>query len=355
VTAQYSLDFPLAWGLPCGEALFREEPEDFQVNENLGFEPSGQGEHLCLQIEKRNQNTRWVAKLLAETFSVDEKAIGYCGLKDRRAVTRQWFSVHTEMAHEALNFFIKNNTLSDEIKIISMCRHVKKLRRGMHAGNDFVIRLRDLLFEPTVPTQTKKEKLPDIEQRLQLIAAQGVPNYFGEQRFGFDGGNLLEADKLLVSAGDQTRRHHKGQRRQQQRGGLYLSAARSYLFNCVLAERVLAGNWNQAAADENMPQGPLWGRGRSAAPASVAALEKTVLNPWQSWCLGLEFSGLQQERRNLILTPENFHWRWLKQDLELSFSLPPGAYATSILREIVVLNQPLKQRLNQPLNHGPKS
>ncbi len=305
--------------------MFRAELEDFQVREQLGFEPSGDGEHLYLHIEKRNQNTRWVAKLLAEVLGVEEISVGYCGLKDRRAVTSQWFSVHTANTPNQID-------LGEGIEVLAISRHHKKLRRGVHEANEFVILLRQL---------TDKQ---EAEQRLHKIADQGVPHYFGLQRFGFDGGNLLEADKLLasrsaVSGNRRGRGRGRGRgRKGQKRGGIYLSAARSYLFNLVLAERVVDGSWSKTLAEEEMPGGPLWGRGRSPAVTAVRELEDRVLSGWRDWRNGLEFSGLQQQRRSLVLRPDNFCWRWLGDDLELSFSLPPGAYATSVLREIAILD-----------------
>ena len=330
-TRQFTLDFPRALGEPPGSAVFRQYPEDFQVTERLGFEPSGEGEHLCLYVEKRGQNTRWVAGMLADYFGVDEMAVSYCGMKDRHAVTRQWFSVHLPGIQEDLS--AKELELSD-CKILTVARHHKKLRRGMHADNYFVIRLRQLDGD-----------IKAMEQRLVAIAANGVPNYFGEQRFGREGGNLREADQQLKSrAAESQQRRHKS-RQPARRGGIYLSAARAYLFNLVLAERVLQGNWNQVMEGEVDPGGPMWGRGRSQAPEDVRQLESHVLQPWQDWCHGMEFSGLSQERRSLLLMPGEFTWQWLKgtdtdqSDLELSFSLPTGCFATALLREVAELQQ----------------
>lgn len=329
---QFTLDFPRALGEPLGSALFRQHPEDFQVTERLGFEPSGEGEHLCLYVEKRGQNTRWVAGMLADYFGVDEMAVSYCGMKDRHAVTRQWFSVHLPGTQE--DPAISEPKLSD-CKILTIARHHKKLRRGMHADNHFVIRLRQL-----------EGDIPAMEQRLGVIAAQGVPNYFGEQRFGREGGNLLEADRQLKSRAAESQQRRRKSRQPASRGGMYLSAARAYLFNLVLAERVRQGSWNLSMDGEVDPSGPLWGRGRSQAPEQVRELESQVLQPWQDWCHGMEFSGLSQERRPLLLMPGEFSWQWLNQpeteqdDLELSFSLPTGCFATALLREVAELQQP---------------
>ena len=321
---QFNLDFLRALGMPPATATIREYPEDFQVVEQLGFELSGEGEHLYLYIEKRNQNTRWVAGLLADALGVDELAVGYCGLKDRRAVTRQWFSVHLPGVNERS---LDSLPELPDCQVLEIQRHHKKLRRGMHDSNRFVIRLRGITGD-----------VGGLESRLIQIAAIGVPNYFGEQRFGREGGNLREADRLMQSRSAQ----HAGRRRKavKGKGGIYLSAARSYLFNLVLAERVGEQNWHIPVGGEDMPEGPLWGRGRNPAPALVKALESRVLAPWSDWCHGLEFSGLNHERRPLVLVPGAFSWQWLPgepseaRDLELSFLLSPGCFATSVLREV---------------------
>ncbi|MCK9503305.1 MAG: tRNA pseudouridine(13) synthase TruD [Porticoccaceae bacterium] len=303
--ADFSLDFPFALEAPRQRADFRRLLEDFQVVEDLGFEPSGEGEHLYIRIRKRNENTRWIAGLLARHFAVDEHAVGYCGLKDRRALTTQWFSVQLPGKSD---FPIPQ---LPGCEILATGRHGKKLRPGMHKGNQFSIVLR---FDGDVENE--------VEQRLAALKAQGAPNYFGEQRFGIDANNLREVAAIVA---------RKHPRFQGKRGGLYLSAARSWLFNIVLADRVRSGSWRAVAS------GPLWGRGRSSAEATLAAEEASILQPWQSWCLALEHSGLRQERRPLVLAPENFQWQWLDGCLTLDFGLPPGTYATALLREVAQL------------------
>lgn len=343
--------------------MFRAEFEDFNVDEVLGFSFSGEGEHLCLHIEKQGENTRWVAKLLAEYFEVDEMAIGYCGLKDRRAITRQWFSIHLpnnpDVTLPNVDDVDALGSKAQKYQVLESCRHHKKLRRGMHQANSFVIKLRQV--------QGDREAL---EGRLKQISEQGVPNYFGEQRFGIDGGNLPEANSLLRTqyGADRIRDSNKKRgsgkkggrgKRGSPRGGIYLSAARSYLFNLVLAEHVKQGSWSdpihgkvvEGDAVENtiesiMATGPMWGRGRSNAPETVCEFEKLVLSDWQDWTNAMEFSGLQQERRSLVLNPERFSWKWLPSakdsatDLELSFSLSSGCFATSVLRELIQLKSP---------------
>ena len=285
----------------------------------MGFLPSGEGEHLLLHIRKRDQNTQWVAGLLAKLAGIKRNDVSYCGLKDRFAVTTQWFSLYLpgrELNPEQLQH--------EDFEILSLVRHHKKLRRGSHSGNKFRLVLREF--------SALENQLPEIESRLEQIARNGVPNYFGEQRFGYNGGNLVEAQSLIEQ--DQLKGNRQG-------SGMILSAARSWLFNLVLAERIRRNTWSTAMEFETQPSGPLWGRGRSAAGGDLAELEQELLSGWQSWCYALEHAGLKQERRATVLVPELLQWKLLQADqLELSFCLPAGGYATVILREIAELFRP---------------
>ena len=318
----FSLDFPFAYGQPEVTADFRTEPEDFQVYEHLGFAPCGEGEHVYLHIRKRGENTAWVAQKIAELAQVAVMDIGYCGRKDRHAVTTQWFSVYLPKVESEPNWLALN---SETTQVLHVARHQHKLRRGDHQSNQFVIRLRNLVCADK----------SSLEKKIEQVFAAGVPNYFGEQRFGRNANNLPEAHTILV----------EGKRmRDKQKRGLFLSAARSYLFNQVLAARVLAGNWQVllAGEPEQFPTAPLWGRGRSAATDMAADLEKAVVSDWAQWCDGLEHAGLQQERRALVLKPEQASWRWLENDIELSFALGSGEFATTILRELAILKTAIK-------------
>lgn len=318
----FSLDFPYAYGQPDASAHFRVEPEDFQVDETLGFEPVGEGEHIYLHVWKRGENTAWVAEKIAELAQVKVMDVGYCGRKDRHAVTTQWFSVYLPKQELEPNWAALNG---ETVKVLSMSRHQHKLRRGDHQTNCFIIRLRDLVVaDKTV-----------FEQKIIQVLAQGVPNYFGEQRFGRNANNLSEAHAMLV----------EGKRiRDKQKRGLMLSAARSYLFNHVLAARVLANNWQKKlnGEPEEFPSAPLWGRGRSAATDEALAVETAAMDAWAQWRDGLEHVGLSQERRALVLKPDATSWRWLENDLVLSFSLGSGEFATTILRELTVLHSAIK-------------
>ena len=330
---------PRAHGTAVLSARIRTRPEDFFVEELPGFAPSGSGEHLLLTVEKRGMNTAFAAKCISQWAKVPEMGVSYAGLKDRHAVTRQRFSVHLPKKVAPDIAALE----SDELRVIEHAWHARKLPRGALAGNRFVLALRDV--------QGNREL---IEQRLRTIAEHGVPNYFGEQRFGREGDNVAQA--LAMFGGRRVRREQRT---------MLLSAARSELFNRVLAARVEAGNWNTAlegevwaldgsrsvfgpelftdelaarlAAFDIHPSGPLWGRGELRTQANAEELERRVLADDDALALrtGLEVAGLSQERRALRLRPTDLQWRWLDADvLELAFSLPPGAYATVVLAEL---------------------
>jgi tRNA pseudouridine13 synthase len=314
-------------------------PEDFFVEEIDGFEASGSGEHLLLTVEKRGMNTAFAAKRIAAWAGVCEAAIGYAGLKDRHAVTRQRFSVHLPKRVapdiDALQ--------SDDLRVLAHTWHAKKLPRGALAGNRFALRLREVAGDRAA-----------IEDRLRAISDQGVPNYFGEQRFGRGGGNVVNA--LAMFAG---RRVHRDQRTH------LLSAARSELFNRVLAARVKEGSWNRPIAGEVWmldgsrsvfgpepwnetlaerlarfdihPSAPLWGEGALRSTEDALELEQRALSDEMSLKLrsGLEKAGLRQERRATRLRPQELHWEWQEEgNLQLAFALPSGAYATTVLAEL---------------------
>lgn len=344
---------PRAAGKAVLDAWIRTTPEDFFVEEVAGFEPSGSGEHLLLTVEKRGMNTAFAARRIAQWAGVGEVAIGYAGMKDRHAVTRQRFSVHLpkRVAPDLASL------QDDDLKVIGHQWHTRKLPRGALAGNRFVLVLREV--------QGEREA---IEARLRAIDAQGVPNYFGEQRFGREGDNVANA--LAMFAGRRMRREQRG---------MLLSAARSELFNRVLAARVVAGTWNQPldgevwmldgsrsvfgpepfteilagrlAAFDIHPSGPLWGRGELRSRDTAAEVELAAMagEEGEALRLGLEAAGLSQERRGLRLRATGLAWRWLDADaLELTFALPPGAYATVVLAELGDVRSPGSSPGNTP-------
>lgn len=333
---------PRAWGVPSAQGRIRRSPEDFRVDEIPAITPAGHGEHHFLRVEKRLANTEWVARRLAEVAGVEPLAVGYAGLKDRRAVTTQWFSVHRPAAGDP-----DWSVLEPEgVRVLDATRHTAKLRRGELEGNRFRIRVTAL-----------QGTAAGLEARLRQVAEAGVPNYFGEQRFGRNGENLARAEALFAG---------RGQVRDRHRRGLYLSTARAYLFNAVLAQRVEAGSWNRAlpgdvvllpgghgeltlervdaavaarVADGRLtPTGPLWGRGGLTTVAEARAVELQALAPYAALRAGLEAAGLYQERRALCLRPRKFAWDQSRTDvLDLAFELQAGCYATVVLRELVGL------------------
>ena len=316
----------------------RATAEDFQVDEDLGFEPDGAGEHVFLKIRKRNANTDWVARQIARVAGVRPGDVSYAGMKDRNAVTTQWFSVQLP-GRDMPDW---TPLQSDNLQVLSAVRNSRKLRRGALRGNRFTLVVRGLSAAST-----------ELEQCLRRIVAQGVPNYFGEQRFGHDAGNLDKAEAMFKGTLKVRDRHVRG---------LYLSAARSQLFNRVLSRRVMDGTWNQALPGEVLmlngshsvfvadtvdatleqrlatfdihPTGPLWGRGTSMAREQSLAVEQSALADYATFRTGLEHAGLSQERRALRLRVADLSWEFpTAETLQLSFSLPAGAYATSVLKE----------------------
>jgi tRNA pseudouridine13 synthase len=333
-------ELPRAYGPVPARGRIKREADDFLVDEILGFEPQGEGPHAWLQIRKRNTNTAWLAGALARLAGVAKRDVGYAGLKDRAAVTSQWFSVPMQRRGEpdwtALN--------STEVQVLRVTRNRKKLRRGIQTGNRFRIRVQGF--------QGDGEALL---ARAAELAAGGTPNYFGDQRFGRDGGNITGAWEMLVGARPVRDRHLRG---------LYLSAVRGMLFNRVLARRVRDGSWRHAVPGEAVmldgshsvfhlsepdaetdarlarmdvhPSGPLWGSGDAMARGQALALEESVLRDCAPWCQGLGGAGLKHARRALRVPLAELEVAFEMPDrLSVGFVLPAGAYATMAVRELV--------------------
>jgi tRNA pseudouridine13 synthase len=328
-----------AHGGPAGRARIRVRPEDFAVVEDIGYRPSGHGEHLWLDVEKRGLNTMDVAARLAERAGITARHVGFAGLKDRNAVTRQPFTLHLPGARDP-----DVSAWSDgRMQVLAATRHDRKIRRGRLAGNRFELVLRDVRGDPEI-----------IAARLARIAERGVPNAFGEQRFG--GNNVARAYALF--RGELRRSPSKRKR------GFYLSAARSLIFNRVLDARVREASWDRvvdgdvvmldgsrsrfvadaadpeiarrAAALDLHPTGPLAGTGETGVSGAAARLEKSVLDAHVELVEGLQRFRLEADRRPLRMRVVDLAWRFAADDvLELSFSLGPGCYATTVLREVV--------------------
>jgi tRNA pseudouridine13 synthase len=314
-------------------------PEDFRVEEELGFAPEGAGQHAWLRVRKRGANTAWVAQQLARAAGVRRRDVGWSGLKDRDAVTTQWLSV--DLAGRPPPDWAALGIPG--VEVLGATWHRRKLRPGSHRGNRFAIRLRELTGE-----------VPEIAARLEALAAGGVPNYFGPQRFGRAHANLEAARGMLLEG----RRPGRAER------SILLSAARALLFNRVLAARVAGGSWRaglpgdllmlagsasvfpapelDAALRERLaggdlhPAAPLWGRG--ALPVTGAAREAldAALAPCSAWCAGLEAAGLELAWRACRLPVADAALHEVEPGaVEVRFRLPRGGYATAVLRELL--------------------
>lgn len=318
-------DWARAHGDPLFAASIRSRPEEFDVTEELGFELSGDGEHDYLYIEKTSTNTEWVLRQLASFAEVPGKDIGCAGLKDRHALTRQWFSVPRWHAPDWEQLDIEG------VRLLEQRRHHRKLRRGAHKGNRFRIVLRGPLPDAQL-----------LQDRLQGIEASGVPNYFGEQRFGRGAANIALADAWA-----------DGKRLPRHKRSLAISSARSYLFNKMLEQRVHDGTWNRLVAgdivnldgtgsvfdidapDEELgrrctemdihPAGPLCGDGTP---------ESGLPGGHENWLEALRRGRVKPATRSFRLRVRDFAWSSTNDSLQLEFVLGRGSFATAVLREI---------------------
>ena len=302
---------PRAWGDGVISGRFRVSPYDFRVCEQLAFEPGGGGEHLYLKIRKSGCNTAWVATQLARRLGLKPRAVGYAGLKDRHAVTEQWFSLHLPgIADPQLPEL-------EGVEYLAQLRHRAKLRIGALSGNRFLLVLRDCAGEHGA-----------LETRLTRISDQGVPNYFGPQRFGHGAHNLELLDE-------------PGAFRDRRRRSFGLSALRSALFNGYLAERVRQGSWNvrlegeRAKRDDDQTgTGLLWGRGENFSEGAAQGAEDAWYERLPACCRLLEDQGMELQRRKLRVRPLELEWQRDDDRVSLSFMLPKGAYATAVIREL---------------------
>lgn len=349
-TIKVTLDWAHAHGDLVGSAVMRTEPEDFIVNEVLGYEATEEGEHAFLMIRKRNTNSEWVARQIAKLVGVKKMDVGFTGMKDRRAVTTQAFTVRVTGQDEPDWSQLNHNDDEEQIELLSVSRHQRKLKRGDLAGNRFAITLRQVDGDQA-----------EIEKRLEQIRERGFPNYFGEQRFGFDGNNLLQATKMFrreVKVKDRAKR------------GIYLSAVRSYLFNQLLSLRVGADIWDQVidgdwvwtnddlrgfTFDKDNVQhrelleqgrliaaGPLWGDGRSLTQGDANRYEQEISEQNGLWIEGLKAARMDQSRRPLKVAVDDLQWHWDGTEaLIVEFFLPSGSYATGLLAELCKTTKPV--------------
>ncbi|MBT4160576.1 MAG: tRNA pseudouridine(13) synthase TruD [Gammaproteobacteria bacterium] len=285
---------------PTIPGTIKQQLEDFCVFEALALEPIGEGEHVYLQVTKKGANTAWVAEQIAAFAGVRALDVGYAGRKDRHAIARQWFSVYlpgTDCNWSDLEI--------EGVCLEQVCRHTRKLRPGEISENRFEIVVRHRMLAAA-------EKR-DLETRLQAIQLNGFPNFFGRQRFGRDLHNIENADRLL-RFGERVR----GDK------GMILSAARAWLFNRFLSRQIETGG--------GAIVGPLYGKSRDPQ-----AGEEELGAVYEAWVEGLRRRGAKVGERALFVVPHELVWNQADDSTRLSFGLPAGSFATSLLAEIFVV------------------
>lgn len=325
---------------PQSTGLIKQSADDFFVAEDLGYEPDGEGEHLLVRVRKTGCNTQFVVEQLAKFAGIPARSVSYAGLKDRHAVTEQWFCLHMPGKSDP----DMDKFQLEGCQIIRFARHKRKLRISNLKGNSFRLVLRHINDRSAV------------EPRLDKIAKAGVPNYFGEQRFGRNGNNLIQA-----------KRWASGEIRvkERQKRSFYLSAVRSALFNYIASARISQhiekqvlfgdaiqltgkGSWFVAQQDEldqiqhRLDDGdvqitaPLPGDNALGSQSEALVFEQRLLEPYPEFMGLLRQERLESSRRAVIVRPQQFIWQWMDENtLQLNFSLPAGSFATSIVREII--------------------
>jgi tRNA pseudouridine13 synthase len=343
---QAALAPPPAWGEALGTGVLRTSPEDFEVDEVLGFAASGEGPHALLRVRKRGANTEWVARELARFAGVKPFEVGFAGMKDRNAVTTQHFTV-PRGKREAAEFA---GLTGEGYEVLESSAHQRKLPRGALEGNRFAITVRGLTCDAAA-----------LAERMKCIGSGGTPNYFGEQRFGREAGNLeevLRAAQKLAEGG----RGGRG-RRGRDDAGFMLSAARSLIFNAILAERVNLGTWNRLSVGDvaNLdgrgsvfpvesvdpelerrcatldvhPTAPLAGQGESLARGEELAREEAICARFPEALAVIHAEGMKPERRSLRIRVRDLEYEYAGDVLRLRFALSAGSFATTVLREII--------------------
>jgi tRNA pseudouridine13 synthase len=331
---------PLTPDLPGVGGRIKVQSDDFRVEEIPSYEPCGSGEHLYLWVEKRDVGPEFFARTIAQRLGVPVGAVGTAGLKDRHAVTRQWVSV----PQEAEPLLTKLD--GGGITLLSHSRHTNKLKPGHLKGNRFDILIRD----------ADRSKADAATAVLDRIRSHGLPNYYGPQRFGRDGGNIDLGFRCL--AGSQPKRL---------RPFVYkfaLSAVQSLLFNDYLGRRladglfrtVLSGDvmakWPAGGlfvaedvpteqrrfdARETVTAGPMFGRHTFAAAGPAAEREAGVLADHKLTPRSFDGFGklMGGTRRHNLIYLDDLTATWEDVGLRLAFTLPSGCYATVLLREVM--------------------
>ncbi|MBH0085613.1 tRNA pseudouridine(13) synthase TruD [Psychrobacter sp. SCQQ22] len=364
---------------PLKQATYKANTTDFIVNEILPIDFTNEGEHLWLHIEKSGMNTAYLAKLLSEWAEIPLRDVGYSGLKDRHALTTQWFSLRIPKKQLPVTEFAPIDIGETEsVTILAQHWHNKKLNRGTHRANQFVITLRDIQFDNSGTETLEPEQLlsakETVEQYLSSISKSGVPNYFGPQRFGRQGNNVREALSLFARpprAPRPSSKKGKSKRAPREQNTMELSAARSLIFNEILAARVRDGSWNtglsgevfnldgsgsiftseeiddtlreRMASGDIHPTAVMWGIDNDKVSNVAADIENDTVQHsllLTQLAAGLEQRDIKAQRRALRLPIEALTWEWRdseedSQTLVLNFTLTTGSFATSVLASLV--------------------
>jgi len=333
--------------LPGIGGVLRSTDEDFAVDEEPAYLPSGAGDHVMVRIEKRGLATPQAVRAIAEALGVRDRDIGVAGMKDRRAVTTQWLSLPPPVTPEAARALELPG-----VSVLEAARHPHKLRTGHVRANRFRIRVRSLGADPPALARRASEILE------RLAAPPGAPNWYGEQRFGRDGDNAARGRELVSGA------RRPGRDRRMDR--LMISALQSELFNAWLAARVADGLYRRAlagdvlhkrggglfdcadpAADEPrlvagevVATGPMFGERmrRPAEGTPAAAREAAILDaaglPRDAFA---RVRALAEGTRRDAAVPLAAAAVAAADDgtLEVAFTLPGGAYATTVMREVM--------------------
>ena len=328
-------------GTPQQTGRLKAEFADFIVREELGYPLAGEGEFVAVKVRKTNANTLFVGEQLAKFLDISAKNMSYAGLKDRHAVTEQWFCLHLA-GKETPDF----STFECEgVEILEVTRHNRKIRTGALEGNHFELLLRDVV------------ETNELKQRLNQLQAVGFPNYFTEQRFGRDGHNLTQVQRWAsgeISVKDRKKR------------SFYLSAARSEVFNLVISQRiadqqmqtVLLGDYLQLAGsnsffevkaedlmqsqqrlDENdvLLTAPLIGE--NSLEQNGNEREKAIVAQHENLISLMKKERMNTARRAMLCKPQDLRWQFEPEGLRLKFFLNSGSYATGLVRELITLNE----------------
>jgi tRNA pseudouridine13 synthase len=311
--------------VPGTGGVLRARVEDFEVDELPAYVPTGRGDHVMVRVEKRGLTTPDAAERLARACGVDPSGVGWAGMKDRHAVTRQWMTLPPPTTPEAVLA-----ASVEGVTVLEAVRHPHKMKTGHARGNVFAITVRDVAAGALETARAVLER---------LAAHPGSPNWFGEQRFGALGDNAARGRALL--AGEKVHAPPKIRR-------LLISSVQSELFNAWLAARLADGLYAEVIdgdvlirrGEGSVVTGPMFGpRMRAPAPGSAAAAREDAVLAAAGLTVdafaaaGKLAEGTRRpvgvEVRDVAVEPVG------ETAITVRFSLPAGAYATAVLPEVM--------------------